>query len=147
MGCLLQSRPAGPEQFRFRHALTAFPFVSNEGNKKGTISRPFSVSGLLLDNRLSGALGSACAALQALAGVDLIVGVAHIDRFGRALRCAGTAGQALVGDNKSHNDTSVCILAYSARFIVAQLSQKSITKQKIRKYFLLRFWQYFFRIP
>jgi hypothetical protein len=66
---------------------------------------------LLLNDGLGRALGSAGAALQALAGVDLIVQIAHLDRFGRTLCCAGTAGQALVGDNKSHDDTSVFSLS------------------------------------
>ena len=84
--------------------------------KKGTISRPFFLfSGLLLNDRLGGALGSACAALQALAGVDLVVQIAHVDRFGRTLSCAGTAGQALVGNNKSHDDTSIFINQMSGR--------------------------------
>jgi hypothetical protein len=78
--------------------------------KKGTNTRPSFLSGLLLNDRLGGALGSAGAALQALAGVDLVVELAHIDRLGGALGSAGAAGQALVRDHKSHDVTSVCRL-------------------------------------
>ena len=49
-------------------------------------------------------------ALNALVSVDLIVQIAHVDRFSGALCSAGTAGQALISDNKSHSVTSVCYL-------------------------------------
>jgi hypothetical protein len=94
------------------------------------------VTGLLRNNRLGGALSRAGAALQALAGVDLVVELAHIDRLGGTLSCAGAAGQALVSDNKSHDDTSVCSLTLGSEVIVAHLSQKSITNLKIREYIL-----------
>ena len=54
-------------------------------------------------NGLGRALSRAGAALQALALVDLIVKLAHINCLSRALGCAGTTGQALIGNNKSHD--------------------------------------------
>jgi hypothetical protein len=62
---------------------------------------------LLLNNSLSRALSSARTALQALIGIDLVVQIAHVDSFSGTLCCARTAGQALVGNNKSHDDTSM----------------------------------------
>ena len=56
---------------------------------------------------LCGALSCARTALKALAGVDLVVKLAHRDSFGRALSCACAAGQALVGNYKSHDVTSI----------------------------------------
>jgi hypothetical protein len=61
---------------------------------------------LLGHDGLSGALGSAGTALQALAGIDLVVELTHVDSLGGALSSAGTAGQALIGDNESHDVTS-----------------------------------------
>ena len=57
--------------------------LTSINNKRGDFYRPFyyCVQALLLDNSLSGALCS-----------------------------AGTAGQALISDNKSHSVTSVCYL-------------------------------------
>jgi hypothetical protein len=48
--------------------------------------------------------------------------IAHINRLGRALCCAGAAGQALVSNNKSHDIPSVkknsdCVRAAIARRI------------------------------
>ena len=72
------------------------------------MTRSFFLSCVLLGHdRLSRTLGSAGAALQALAGIDLIVQIAHVNGLSRALSGAGAAGQALVGDNVSHDDTSV----------------------------------------
>ena len=58
-------------------------------------------------NGLGRALSRAGAALQALALVDLIVKLAHINCLSRALGCAGTTGQALIGNNKSHDIPSM----------------------------------------
>ena len=66
---------------------------------------------LLLNDSVGRALSSASTALKALITIDLVVQVAHFNSFGRALRSAGAAGQALIGNNKSHNFTSVCILS------------------------------------
>jgi hypothetical protein len=62
---------------------------------------------LLLNNSLSRALSSARTALKTLIGIDLVVQIAHVDSFSGTLCCARTAGQALVGNNKSHDDTSM----------------------------------------
>ena len=60
-----------------------------------------------LRNSLSGALSCASTALKALIGVDLVVKLAHIDRFSRALSCARAAGQALIRNNVCHDITSI----------------------------------------
>jgi hypothetical protein len=113
------------------------PPYRRKQNKKGTISRPFSGFVLLcLVNCFSRALGSAGAAIQALVSIDLIVRIAHADRFGRTLCCAGAAGNALVIDNVSHDESSICRLTSRSGLIVTQLSQKSITKPLIREYIL-----------
>jgi hypothetical protein len=77
-------------------------------------------------NGLSRALGLAGAALQALALVDLIVELAHIDCLSGALSSAGTAGQALVGNNKSHGIPSIKNIRFLCGHIVAQ-SKKNAT--------------------
>ena len=72
------------------------------------MTRSFFLSCVLLGHDgLSRTLGSAGAALQALARVDLVVEITHVDGLSGALSSAGTAGQALVGDNKSHDTTSI----------------------------------------
>ena len=92
---------------------------------------------LLVHNGLGRALSSTGAALQALLLVDLIVQFAHVDRFCRTLSSAGAAGQALIGDNKSHDIPSIIknqILqqtnhlssAFSVTIIVAHRFKKAI---------------------
>ena len=70
------------------------------------------LSRLLGNDSLGRALGCACAALQALVSVDLVVKIAHLDCICGTLSCAGTAGQALVSNNKSHDVTSVMYLTF-----------------------------------
>jgi hypothetical protein len=80
-----------------------------------------------LVNGLGGALGRAGAAGQALVRIDLEMQIAHGDSFGGALSRAGTTGQAIIGNNKSHGETSVSIWPIRAfvRCIVTHKSQKS----------------------
>jgi hypothetical protein len=77
-------------------------------------------------NGLGGALGRAGAAGQALVRIDLEMQIAHGDSFGGALSRAGTTGQAIIGNNKSHGETSVSIWPIRAfvRCIVTHKSQK-----------------------
>lgn len=72
---------------------------------------------LALDS-LCGALCCASTALKALVRIDLVVKIAHRDSFSRALCCACAAGQALVGNNKSHDVTSICSLLNRVPYVL-----------------------------
>jgi hypothetical protein len=91
---------------RHKNLLTSF---SIEHKKRTVFTVLFLLEGLLREgNGLGGALSCAGAALNALLSVDHIVDIAHIDRFYRTLSCAGAAGQAIVINKISHNESSIC---------------------------------------
>jgi hypothetical protein len=97
--------PCRPHDSPDFHLIQIYTKIKTERQAVSPFCIHLRVSDVL--NGLGRALSCAGTALQALALVDLIVDIAHLDSLSRALSRAGTAGQALVGNNKSHDIPSI----------------------------------------